>query len=175
MLATEVTETLQPQSANLIADYILSYDSTPFTMLHIMKLVYISHGWHLAVLGKPLILDEIEAWKYGPVIPSLYRTLKSYGREYITSLSYCGTSLNSNEIDKRKEFIQSRIHKLSRELIDRVIKEYSKLSAMQLSSLTHQNGTPWSQCYKDDVLFKKIPNSVIQKHYVQLAKDKLLD
>ena len=50
-----------------------------FTPMQLLKLVYIAHGWSYAFLNKPLIDDDIEAWKYGPVIPDLYRKIKSYG------------------------------------------------------------------------------------------------
>ncbi len=38
------------------------------TQLKLQKLVYMAHGWNLALLGKPLISENIEAWKWGPVI-----------------------------------------------------------------------------------------------------------
>lgn len=172
------TDTLpqRPQSATLIADYLLSHSEPALTMLHVMKLTYISHGWHLAIFnGKPLIGDDIEAWRYGPVIPTLYRNLKLYGRENITKLIYCGTSLSKHsDIDTRKSFIEQRINPDSQRLINKVLDEYSDLTAMQLSALTHQVGTPWSKCYIEGQLFTTIPNHIIQKHYVELAKEKLI-
>ncbi|MCC7437458.1 MAG: DUF4065 domain-containing protein [Armatimonadetes bacterium] len=47
-------------------------DGTALTPMKLLKLVYIAHGWHLGIMGKPLISDEVQAWKYGPVIPKLY-------------------------------------------------------------------------------------------------------
>ena len=49
------------------------------TPLQLMKLAYMSHGWMLAMTGKPLFNNRIEAWKYGPVIPDLYTQIKKYG------------------------------------------------------------------------------------------------
>ena len=33
------------------------------------KLIYIAHGYYLALRGKSLIKDGIEAWAYGPIVP----------------------------------------------------------------------------------------------------------
>lgn len=49
------------------------------TPLQLMKLTYMSHGWALGILGRPLFNDRVEAWKYGPVIPTLYHKTKEYG------------------------------------------------------------------------------------------------
>ena len=44
----------------------------PLTIVHLLKLVYFAHGWHLGRTGQPLINRPVEAWKYGPVIPEVY-------------------------------------------------------------------------------------------------------
>ena len=45
------------------------------------KMAYIAQGWFLAMHGRKLFRNRIEAWKYGPVIPDLYRATKHHGRE----------------------------------------------------------------------------------------------
>lgn len=47
--------------------------------LSIQKLLYIAHMFRLGQRGKPLVLDNFEAWDYGPVIPSVYHAAKIYG------------------------------------------------------------------------------------------------
>ena len=44
--------------------------------LQLMKLVYIAHGWILALYHRALVGDKIEAWTYGPVIPILYEEVR---------------------------------------------------------------------------------------------------
>ena len=44
------------------------------TLLRLVKYVYIAYGFALAILKKKIIderFDKVEAWKYGPVIPSV--------------------------------------------------------------------------------------------------------
>ena len=55
--------------------------------LKLMKLVYIAHGYMLAMLGYSVFskrFDKVEAWKFGPVIPSVYHSFKRYGNQPIT-------------------------------------------------------------------------------------------
>ncbi|RYE90398.1 MAG: DUF4065 domain-containing protein [Cytophagaceae bacterium] len=78
-----------PYDAVAIANYFIqkSLDTgVEVTPMKLLKLVYISHGWSLALLNEPLINEAVEAWTYGPVIPSLYQELKEYGRERVTKL-----------------------------------------------------------------------------------------
>ena len=53
------------------------------TPMQAMKLVYFCHAWMLALLHKPLIEQPVEAWRYGPVVPEVYRSLRRYGGEPI--------------------------------------------------------------------------------------------
>jgi uncharacterized phage-associated protein len=43
------------------------------------KEAYIGHGLHLAVYNVPLLSEAVEAWQYGPVVPSIYHSAKVYG------------------------------------------------------------------------------------------------
>ena len=57
-----------------IANYYIdkaNVEDTPLDHLRLQKLVYLAHGWHLAIHGRPLIEESVEAWKYGPVIADL--------------------------------------------------------------------------------------------------------
>ena len=72
-----------------IANYFIekSLDSgVDLTPMKLNKLVYIAHGWYLGLSDRPLIGEAAQAWKYGPVIPSIYHRFKAYGGAQITSL-----------------------------------------------------------------------------------------
>src|SRR4051812_24192144 len=70
-----------------VANYFIGramQEGKALTPMQVIKLTYLAHAWHLAISSTPLIAATVEAWKFGPVIPSLYRSLKKYGSGTIT-------------------------------------------------------------------------------------------
>ena len=51
--------------------------------MKLQKLVFLAHGWHLAIHKAPLVREGIEAWQWGPVISDLFHEVKEIGRESI--------------------------------------------------------------------------------------------
>jgi len=136
--------------AAAIANYFLDLadrDETGLDPMKIQKLVYFGHGWHLALKDQPLIKERIEAWEYGPVIPPLYGQFKKFGNGPITEralkveyealkFSYKAPSIESQSDEKTNEFTKS--------LLDRIWEVYGNFTAIQLSNLTHEDGSPWA-------------------------------
>lgn len=120
--------------------------------MKLVKLVYIMHGWHLGFNDKPLISDEIQAWKYGPVIPVLYEVIKRFGagkvdRELMDLYS-------DKELDpKTADFVENIWH------------VYKNMSGLELSARTHMEGSAWSKSYHEGELNTVMKNEVIESHY----------
>lgn len=147
-------------SAITIADELLKIAKRKgrrLTPLQLMKLVYIAHGYSLAVLNRDLFSDRIEAWKYGPVIPDLYRATKHYGRHEIPT----------DRIDDTPSTVDDQVQAF----LEEVFAKYGHLSGFALSSLTHKSGTPWDKVYRGGVYNAEIPDSLIREHYVTLAHE----
>ncbi len=92
----EITEnaTTPPESADyepaLIANYFISMgviQNKNVTPMKLLKLVYIAYAWYYTVFGKTLFRERPEAWKYGPVIPSIYHEFKRFGSSRIIDLA----------------------------------------------------------------------------------------
>lgn len=126
------------------------------TPMQLVKLTYIAHGWSLGLRDKDLFRNRIEAWQYGPVIPDLYRTTKSYGRSPIP-LSVVGPVDEMNVSSEDRDFLQA------------VFDRYGHLDGISLSYLTHKAGTPWTQVYRSGVMNIEIPDELIRTHYKELA------
>jgi uncharacterized phage-associated protein len=125
------------------------------TPMQLIKLTYIAHGFSLAINRRPLIKQPVEAWRYGPVIPSLYRRMKSFGADGVDRpLSPVFGGLRSEQIDPSDLAI-----------IDEVFAKYGKLTGVQLSYLTHKRGTPWERTYRPDEYGTEMDNAVIGQHY----------
>ena len=152
-------------SAPLVADYIIGTAGRPLTPMQINKLAYISHGFTLALENDVLFYDKVEAWRYGPVVPSIYYMLRHYGGGVITALQYCGTMTNTLEMQSRLKFMNKIVPTFHKQIIDIVIRKYGHFSGSGLSTITHETGTPWHQCYKAGKLGTEIPNSMTKKYY----------
>ena len=143
-------------------------DSKPINHLKLQKIVYITHGWSLALLDRPLINEEAQAWKYGPVIKSLYHALKHYGRGGITELLSILDVRNGDLVVVKPTTPQSDddVH----ELLERVWKVYGKATTGQLVEATHMDETPWKEFYQEGNLNITIPNRKVKRYYEGLAK-----
>lgn len=135
-------------NAKAVANYFLQLakdKGTSLTPMKLQKLVYFAHGWNLALHEEPLIADTIEAWKFGPVVPSLYREFKYFGNGVITAFA--------NELDLEEfDIVEPKIPDddvQAKALIVRIMETYGSLSAIQLSKMTHLNDAPWYRVRQD--------------------------
>ena len=141
--------------ATTIADDILKIAKLrgkSLTPMQLMKLTYIAYGWHLAMRGERLFEDRIEAWKYGPVIPTLYHATKHFGRNEIPLALIADAPINNHELEV---FLTS------------IVDNYAELSGIALSNLTHRAGTPWRRVFEPGVMGIEIPDALIREHYEQ--------
>jgi uncharacterized phage-associated protein len=126
-----------------------------FTPLQVIKLVFIAHGWTLALLDKPLANERAAAWLYGPVFPQLYHELKEYRARPVPIPNDNFSGFLANE----------------REILEEVVHIYGKFSGGQLSHMTHLPGTPWYKIWNEFGQNHEIPDSLIQDYYKALARE----
>ena len=74
------------------------------TNLKLQKLLYFAQAKHLKVAGEPLFSDDIEAWKYGPVVRDVYNWLKDCGG-YVISEFDVDTSVANGIGEADKQFL----------------------------------------------------------------------
>ena len=176
-----------PYDANAVANFFLDVaksEAKPLDQMKLQKLVYYANGWHLAIKSKPLIHEQVEAWRYGPVIPSLRDSFRQYGDQPIDSpASYvvpCRREMTS--FDELEEVVptieQGNPADLGfvRTLLERVWQVYGKYTGIQLSNMTHEQGSPWDhvhQFYEGSIpKGTDIPEQVIRDYFVGLTKQK---
>lgn len=105
--------------------------------LRLQKLLYFIQGQFLIERNELCFHNEIEAWKYGPVVPDAYRVYKFYG----------SSSIQENDND-------SEIDDAFAELIERTLEEGSSFTTGQLIEQSHIEGGPWEKNYCEG--YKKI-------------------
>lgn len=140
-------------NALAVANYFVELskrDKVPLRLLGLVKRVYIAHGFSLAITGRPLIdprFDRIEAWKYGPVIPSVYHSFKHNKYDPITEPAVIA---RWNMAKAMEEFeVPELKNEEDKRLVELIWKRYKQLSDRDLVSLTHEPGTPWSMVYAE--------------------------
>ncbi|MCK4860403.1 MAG: DUF4065 domain-containing protein [Rhodobacteraceae bacterium] len=124
-------------------------DNRSLSIMSLLKLTYIAHGWHLEMRKTPLFSNRIEAWQYGPVIPDVYKALREQG---IT-------------VTREAQGFYSNLDGNTENLLEQVYDLYAGLSAFRLSDLTHESGGPWHIATQMSGYHAPIPNDLIQKHY----------
>ena len=133
-------------------------DGRRLTNMQLQKLVYIAHGYSLALLGRPLFSDNVHAWEFGPVVPTLYKPLRKYGAGFVTEPVLTADSPVREESEEMS-------------IIRSVWNAYGRYSGPQLSAITHQEGTPWSKVWASNER-GVIPNDLISQHYLQLVNER---
>lgn len=142
------------------------------TQLQLQKLVYISHGWTLAICSEPLTASEPEAWDRGPVYPQLRDKISHIG-----SRPFAG-KIHENDgnpfaifgEEKRGPVITAALNETEDAIVNMVWSRYGHLHGFDLSDLTHEQGTPWHDAYHSRGRNAPIRNDDIEGHYVELAK-----
>ena len=133
------------------------------TPLKLLKLVYFAHGWHLALADAGLIKERVEAWKFGPVVPSIYHSFKDFGMNPIT-----GRAEAAEFEGLTYRCISPRVPELA-PFFARILEVYGKLSGPQLSNLTHLSDSPWYEVWENrggkDVKGTDIPDELIKGYF----------
>ena len=158
-----------PYGAKAIANFFLEKDPG-LTQMKLHKLLYYAHGWHLGFRKQPLLDEMVEAWEYGPVVPSIYHEFKDVGA---TGINRLATAFDPHSM--AYDFIPTvnPADRTTLALLERVWEVYKKFSAPQLSRMTHAENSPWKQTRKKNPGLKgvDIPNNLIQMHFEDRLKE----
>lgn len=168
--------------ARAVANEFLQYASdegSSLDPLKLQKLIYFAHGWHLAIRNEPLLDEFIEAWQYGPVVPSVYHEFKRYGNgsigEPARDLKFIGGKLTFVPFDLTEEYRENPEHlQFTQQLLKKIWETYKKFSGLTLSNLTHISGSPWDQTWSKAEGRKNatIKDEVISRYFKEQVKSR---
>ncbi|MFE0720265.1 Panacea domain-containing protein [Streptomyces rochei] len=111
-------------NAHDVAAYILA-KAGPLSAMKMQKLCFYSQAWSLVWDEEPLFTERIEAWANGPVVRSLYAQHRGQWEIH----SWPSGNADNLTPDQKAS-------------VDAVLDAYGKLTAQQLSDLTHSE-RPW--------------------------------
>jgi uncharacterized phage-associated protein len=139
----------QVYQSRAIANYLIEHSPGGLDPLQVMKLSYIAHGFTLGLFERPLLEDDIEAWKFGPVVRKIYAFIPGGSNRITEPLSRERPDLTDDD----------------RAVVDSVLNQYGRYSGLYLSSLTHRPGSPWEKTWSKYGQNAVIPRDLIQSHY----------
>lgn len=120
------------------------------SIMSLLKLTYIAHGWRLEMQNQPLFRNRIEAWQHGPVIPDVYKTFRPQG-----------LTPKTMDTDYPLPTDQADVS-----FLEEIYKIYAHLSPFKLSELTHVRGGPWETARQWGGWYAEIPDDLIKSHYI---------
>jgi len=154
-----------------VAKYILSKEACTHTKVE--KLTYICYADYLCSTGKKLFEDKVFAFMYGPVVDTVFQTLRDYSKEKPSTViddTVVFSKMNiSIQMRSRILFAEDGEEKLAS--IEKTLSKYRFITGKELVDLTHRENTPWEvtvRKHKDPFGGKchlKIRDSDIKKYH----------
>ena len=141
--------------AIVIANHIIQWHLSrglSITPLRVIKLTYMAHGFYLALFERSIFNESVQAWKYGVMIPSVYRAFGDYG---------------SKSIKKTFLFGEIVTHKTVIEVLDKTCDEFKHFTDLQLAAYCQEPS--WSCSYSYS-LENNIPNELIMEFFKRNLK-----
>ena len=124
--------------------------------LKLQKILYFAQAVFLSIKSEQLFNDDILAWKFWPIIESIYKEYSRKRKKWSLLLS------KKDILDKNFNNIENE----DKTLLDEVYKEFWKYSAGELVDITHSH-KPWKDSYvewKSNI----IPVELIENYYKNL-------
>ncbi|MFZ6731976.1 Panacea domain-containing protein [Undibacterium sp. Ji42W] len=130
--------------------------------MKLQKLVYYAHGWYAGYRNAPLINENVEAWQYGPVIPTLYHEFKPFGAGPIGNKAIEYQNGTFREVPAPAD-------PTIRQFLHNIWKSYGQYTGIRLSEMTHADGGPWDLTWEQThgMHGSDIPFELIRQHFAE--------
>ena len=131
-----------------IARYIVNYandNNMIISNLKLQKILYFVQLEFLLNKNTPCFEDNIEAWDFGPVVPSVYHEFKKYGAFCIPRVSFVYDT-SQGWFNLKQVSFKISIPSDEKEIIEDVVRVCDKYTPGQLVEITH-NQLPWRNAY----------------------------
>jgi uncharacterized phage-associated protein len=109
-------------------------EKDPLTNLRLQKLLYYAQAWSLVVRESELFSDDLQAWRWGPVVLAVHRKLPD--------------GQGANQINPDTFDDAPNLQGDEAEFVKCVWEAYNQFSALQLSRMTHEE-LPWRKAWGD--------------------------
>lgn len=118
----------------------------PITPLKLQKLLYFCYKKYYEDTDEALFSERFEAWPYGPVLRSIYDEFHAFHSDPITKFARNADS-SVTLVDNTPAAEQVNI------AIGFVWEKYKGYTGIELSNLTHREGTAWYKAKQENEMF----------------------
>lgn len=160
-------------SATAIANYFIKKSKEtgkPVSNMHLQKVIFFAHAAYFKQTKKPLFADPVVAWLHGPVIESLYHSLKQYGNGEVTEEISVLRTYDTKQIFPCR-LITPSIRQNDKEVVEYLDEVWEKLAPVdtwRLRALSHAPGGAWYSTVKkfvdnpadDEEVKNKLPRNL---------------
>jgi uncharacterized phage-associated protein len=108
------------------------------TNMAVQKIAYFAHGWYLAENGQPLVKQEFEAWRNGPVLRGVWEALRASGSAPVAFRSRKLDPMTGELYEVKPNLTEADLA-----FVRRIVRMYGSRGAFELSEITHRPGSPW--------------------------------
>ena len=129
----------------------LDADADYISNLKLQKLLYYAQGAVLAIKGKPLFREKINAWKHGPVVKEVYDEYKDYEWRGIDGDITLDLSTISDDVQ---------------DILTQVYETFGQYSAWKLRNMTHEE-SPWMETERNQEIPTKKIGEYFAAHYLE--------
>lgn len=151
------TEKKYNNSAEKIALYIIS-SGREITNLLLQKILYYVKAISKIFEGESFILEPCEAWKFGPIFPSVYEKYREFGKQEI-------------KLNLSKDYISELLSEEEKTVTDFVMNTFGIYNAWFLKDLTHLE-EPWIVARKglaeDDASRNQMDEEIISNYFAKM-------
>lgn len=150
---------------NDVANFLILEKNYSISHRQLQKILYFSQGFYLSQYGEPLFESNMDAWKFGPVNPSIWGRFKNFGGNCL----YVSDELSTVTLsDTKKQFLIG------------ILASFLVLGETMLIDMSHTD-YPWGRNYIQG-FNKVIDKSLIedyfkefdsQEEYIKAAKVKV--
>lgn len=165
-----MSDSAAPYDAREVGNYILKLANDAgqdVTQMSLLKIVFYAHGWYLASKGVALFRQPVEAWEHGPVIKVVRDAFKIFGNKPIKKFAE-KVDLETGECVP----VGCDLSHEDRIFVENVFKQYGRISAFDLSDMTHEPGSPWDRVWNSKApigrLGLRIKNEEIREYFLQM-------
>ncbi len=133
-----------PMTATVVCNNVLKRafeENIPVSPMKLQKLLYFVSCEYVKATEHDLFSESFGVWQYGPVLPSVYEEFKSFKSNAITKYA---TDANGVAYAVDEESAPNL-----KTALNRVWNAFKSFSGIELSKITHEDGSGWSAAFDE--------------------------